>query len=132
VFAVDALANKKSIYLVTTDDRLVQLWDTDRWHLDFPAELAGQAGLRFKGGAAVFPTDAGDNKKSIYVLTRDGRLAQLWDSDGWNLDFPAEQAGAINMRFTGRPSVFPTDPRANKKSVYVVTTDGRLAQIWDE
>ena len=26
-------------YAVTTDGRLTQLWDTDRWHLDFPAEL---------------------------------------------------------------------------------------------
>lgn len=29
------------------------------------------------------------DQKSIYVITADGRLAQLWDTDVWNLDFPA-------------------------------------------
>ena len=33
--------------------------------------------------------ETGD-KKSIYVITADGRLAQLWDTDMWNLDFPAD------------------------------------------
>ena len=92
VFPTNARANKKSIYVLTTDGRLAQIWDTDRWNLDFPAETAGQRGLRFQGSPAVFPTNAGGNKKSIYVLTTDGRLAQIWDTDRWNLDFPAEVA----------------------------------------
>jgi predicted nucleic acid-binding protein len=131
VFATNAGANKKSIYLVTTDGRLAQIWDTDRWNLDFPAELSGNGGLRFEGSPAVFPTDAAANKKSIYVVTRDGRLAQLWDTDHWNLDFPAEAAGHADLRFQGAVAVFPTNAGANKKSIYLLTTDGRLAQLWD-
>jgi hypothetical protein len=46
----------------------------------FPVEAAGQGGLRFQGSVAVFPTNAAANKKSIYLLTTDGRLAQVWDT----------------------------------------------------
>jgi hypothetical protein len=50
--------------------------------------------LRFQGAPAVFPTNASANEKSIYVLTMDGRLAQVWDNHpggpGWHVDFPAE------------------------------------------
>ena len=131
VFPTNAAGNKKSIYLITTDGRLAQVWDTNRWNLDFPAESAGQAGLRFQGSPAVFPTDAAGNKKSIYLITTDGRLAQVWDTNRWNLDFPAESAGQAGLRFQGSPAVFPTNAAANKKSIYLVTTDGRLAQVWD-
>jgi hypothetical protein len=131
VFQIYTGANKKSIYVLTTDGRLAQVWDTDRWNLDFPAETAGQRGLHFQGSPAVFPTNAGGNKKSIYVLTTDGRLAQIWDTDRWNLDFPAETAGQRGLHFQGSPAVFPTNAGGNKKSIYVLTTDGRLAQIWD-
>lgn len=49
VFGRDSSANfKVSLYAVTTDGRLAQIWDTDRWHLDFPAELSGNSGLRFR------------------------------------------------------------------------------------
>jgi subtilisin family serine protease len=92
VFPTNAGDNKKSIYVLTTEGRLAQVWDTHQWNLDFPAELAGQPDLRFQGSPAVFPTDAGANKKSIYAVTTDGRLAQVWDTDHWNLDFPAELA----------------------------------------
>jgi hypothetical protein len=103
------------------------------WHLDFPAEaVPGQAGLRFKDSIAVFPTDATGNKKSIYVLTADGRLAQVWDTDHWNLDFPAELAGQAGLRFKDSIAVFPTNAADNKKSIYVLTADGRLAQVWDD
>jgi Astacin (Peptidase family M12A) len=131
VFPTNSSGNKNAIYLVTTDGRLVQVWDADTWNLDFPAELAGHSGLRFGGSPAVFPTDAGANKKSIYVITRDGRLAQVWDTDRWNLDFPAELAGHGELRFQGTPAVFPTNAPANKKSIYLITVDGRLAQVWD-
>ncbi|MGE0729408.1 MAG: hypothetical protein AB7O92_12200 [Acidimicrobiia bacterium] len=124
--------NKKSIYAITTDGRLAQLWDTDQWQLDFPAELAGQQNLRFQGTPAVMPTTHGPNKKSIYAITTDGRLAQLWDTDQWQLDFPAELAGQQNLRFQGTPAVMPTTHGPNKKSIYAITTDGRLAQLWDE
>ena len=46
--------------------------------------------MRFQNGLTVFPTNAADNKKSIYATTTDGRLAQLWDADRWFLDFPLE------------------------------------------
>ena len=131
VFGRDAGANKKSLYAITTDGRLAQVWDTDRWNLDFPAELAGQPGLRFRGAPAVFGRDAGANKKSLYAITTDGRLAQVWDTDRWNLDFPAELAGQPGLRFRGAPAVFGRDAGANKKSLYAITTDGRLAQVWD-
>ena len=131
VFGRDLPGNKKSIYVVTSDGRLAQLWDTDRWNLDFPAELGGQAGLRFQGSPAVFGRDLAGNKKSIYVVTNDARLAQLWDTDRWNLDFPAELGGQAGLRFQGSPAVFGRDLPGNKKSIYVVTSDGRLAQLWD-
>jgi hypothetical protein len=131
VFARDAASNKKAIYMVTTDGRLAQIWDTTHWELDFPAELAGHAQLRFQHGVAVFPTNAQDNKKAIYAITTDGRLAQIWDTDHWELDFPAELAGHAQLRFKGIAAVFPTNAADNKKSIYAITTDGRLAQIWD-
>jgi hypothetical protein len=68
------------------------VWDDIAWHVDFPAENAGQAGLRFQSGPAVFPTNAPANKKSIYVVTSDGRLAQVWDDVAWHLDFPLQTA----------------------------------------
>ena len=131
VFGRDLAANTKSNYVVTSDGRLAQLWDTDRWNLDFPAELGGQPGLRFQGSPAVFGRDLAANTKSIYVVTSDGRLAQLWDTDRWNLDFPAELGGQPGLRFQGSPAVFGRDLAANTKSIYVVTSDGRLAQLWD-
>ena len=131
VFPTNAAGNKKSIYVTSTDGRLAQIWDTDRWNLDFPAEKAGQGGLRFQDSPAVFPTNAGENKKSIYAITADGRLAQVWDGDRWILDFPAEKADQKELRFQGTPAVFPDNAAENKKSIYAITTDGRLAQVWD-
>ena len=46
----------------------------------------------------VRPGPAG-NKKSIYAVTTDGRLAQIWDTTKWNLSFPAELANAGSLRF---------------------------------
>ena len=103
--------------MIAEDGRLAQLWDTDRWNIDFPTELAGQD-LRFQGGLAVFPTDSPANKKVICAVTNDGRLAQIWDSDRWNVDFPAAAAGQQNLRFQGAPAVFPTNASARKKSIY--------------
>ena len=93
MFGRDLEHNTKSIYVVTNDGRLAQVYDQDGWNLDFPAEGAGQAGLRFLGSPAVFGRDLARNLKSIYVVTSEGRLAQVYDQDGWNLDFPAEAAG---------------------------------------
>jgi hypothetical protein len=42
--------------------RFAQIWDTDRWNLDFPAELADRSNLLFKSGLAVSPTNAAANK----------------------------------------------------------------------
>jgi subtilisin family serine protease len=131
VFGRDAAANKKSIYAITTEGRLAQIWDTTRWNLDFPAELAGQPNLRFQGSPAVFGRDPATNKKSLYAITADGRLIQVWDTSKWNHDFPAAAAGQPNLRFQGSPAVFGRDPAGNKKSIYAITTDGRLAQLWD-
>src|SRR6187549_2390837 len=88
VFATNAEATLNSIYAVTTDGRLAQIWNTAQWNLDFPADLAGCSDLRFQPGLAVFATNAAANKKSIYAVTTDGRLAQIWDTNTWNLDFP--------------------------------------------
>jgi hypothetical protein len=131
VFGRDSAGNKKSLYAITTDGRLAQIWDTNKWNLDFPAELSGNPGLRFTGSPAVFGRDSAGNKKSLYAVTTDGRLAQVWDTDKWNLDFPAELSGNPGLRFTGSPAVFGRDSAGNKKSLYAITKDGRLAQIWD-
>ena len=48
MFGRDPTANKKSVYAVTTDGRLVQIWDTSQWNLSFPAELANAGSLRFQ------------------------------------------------------------------------------------
>jgi hypothetical protein len=125
------VSNTKSIYALTTDGRLAQVYDAAGWHLDFPAEAAGQASLRFQGSPAVFGRDWVSNTKSIYVLTTDGRLAQVYDGAGWHLDFPAEAAGQATLRFQGSPAVFGRDPVSNTKSIYALTTDGRLAQVYD-
>jgi hypothetical protein len=34
---------------MTIEGRLAQVYDGAGWHLDFPAEAAGQATLRFQG-----------------------------------------------------------------------------------
>lgn len=135
IFPRSAAQNKKSIYAITVEGRLAQIWDTDVWNIDYPAEISGHPDLRFMGSPAVFPTHAEKNEKSIYALTSDGRLAQIWDNNpggaGWHLDFPAELAGYPGMRFKSGPVAFVVDPRRNLKSIYAITTDGRLAQIWD-
>jgi len=124
--------NKKSLYALTADGRLAQVWDTNNgWNLDFPAELAGYPELRFTGSPAVFGRDPEHNKKSLYAVTTDGRLAQVWDTNRWNLDFPAELAGRGDLRFAGSPAVLGRDAAHNKKAVYAVTIDGHLAQLWD-
>ena len=139
----DAEGGKKSIYAVNADGNLVQLWDTDVWNGDFPAldpggRYAPGWNTRFTGTPAVFgrePSPATGGKKSIYIITADHRLAQLWDTDAWNGDFPAENADAAKLRFQGNPAVFARqnqpDAEGGKKSVYAITTDGRLAQLWD-
>ena len=50
-------------------------------------------------GVAVFGRDAAGDNKSIYAVTGDGRLAQIWDTTRWNLSFPAELANAGSLRF---------------------------------
>lgn len=139
----DAEGGKKSIYVVNGDGNLVQLWDTDVWNGVFPALQPGGRyapgwSTRFTGTPAVFgrePSPATGGKKSIYIITSDGRLAQLWDTDAWNGDFPAENTAAANLRFQGNPAVFARqnqpDAEGGKKSVYTITTDGRLVQLWD-
>ncbi|MCX4582617.1 S8 family serine peptidase [Streptomyces sp. NBC_01481] len=132
VFPRDSARNLKTLYAITSDGRLAQIWDQDGWNLDFPAEQAGFQDLRFQGSPAVFPRDSARNLKTLYAITSDGRLAQIWDQDGWNLDFPAEQAGFQDLRFQGSPAVFPRDSARNLKTLYAITNDGRLAQIWDQ
>jgi nitrogen fixation protein len=132
VFARDPIRNTKSIYVLTTDGRLAQVWDDNGWHLDFPAEASEHPSLRFQGSPAVFGRDLTRNTKSIYVLTTDGRLAQVYDDNGWHLDFPAGASEHPTLRFQGSPAVFGRDRTRNTKSIYVVTTDGRLAQVWDQ
>ena len=132
MFGRDLARNLKSIYAITGDGRLAQIYDENGWNLDFPAEGAGQPGLRFTGSPAVFGRDLARNLKSIYAITSDGRLAQIYDENGWNLDFPAEGAGQPGLRFTGSPAVFGRDLARNLKSIYAITSDGRLAQIYDE
>jgi hypothetical protein len=131
VFPTNLAADKKAIYAVTTDGRLAQIWDTNKWNVDFPAELADPSfnNLRFQNGIDAFLT--GSNKKAIYAVTTDGRLAQIWDTNKWNVDFPAELAGPPfnNLRFHKGIAAFPTG--SGRKAIYAVTTDGRLAQIWD-
>ncbi len=38
------------------------------------------------------------NTKSIYAVASEGRLAQVYDAEGWHLDFPAE-ACASKVKF---------------------------------
>ncbi len=58
--------------------------------MDSPAELAGYSNLRFQGTPALFWRNG---NMTIFVMTTDGRLAQIFDTNRWNLDFPAELAG---------------------------------------
>jgi hypothetical protein len=95
VFPTNAAGFEKGIYAITTDGRLAQIWDTDRWWMDFPAEQAGFTDVRFQGSPAVFPTNAAGFEKGIYAITTDGKLAQIWDTDRWWMDFPAEKAYRI-------------------------------------
>jgi hypothetical protein len=104
VFGRDWARNTKSIYAVTTDGRLTETYDAEGWHLNFPAEAAGSANLRFQCTPAVFGRDLALNTKSIYVATTDGRLAQVYDAAGWHLDFPGRGCWA------GKPA-FPRQPR---------------------
>ncbi|MEU9841770.1 hypothetical protein AB0C69_21370 [Actinomadura sp. NPDC048032] len=131
VFGRDAVHNKKSLYAITADGRLAQVWDTDRWNLDFPVEKTSQSGLRFGGDPAVFGRDVAGDKKSIYAVTFDERLVQIWDTDGWNVDFPAERTDQPDVRFRQTPAVFVRETAGDKKSIYAVTSEGRLAQVWD-
>ncbi|HSA62293.1 MAG TPA: hypothetical protein VLE03_08645, partial [Nitrospiraceae bacterium] len=79
--------------VLTTDGRLGQVWDTDRWNLDFPADLSVSCGKskKFVGNQAAFPVSP--EKKWILLLTDTGRLMQLWDTDVWNSVYPTELGG---------------------------------------
>jgi hypothetical protein len=133
VFAVDTLNFKKSIYAIATDGRLIQLWDTDIWNLNYPAEFVDPV-VRFQGSPAVFAVNTaneGNTKKSIYAITTGGSLAQVWDTDKWNLDYPAEQYNIGPFKFKGSPVVFAVNAAGRKKAIYAITSDDRLAQLWD-
>jgi hypothetical protein len=73
------------------DGRELHWTSSDRWNMSFPAELAGYFG-RFRPGAVVFGRDPAADKKSIIAVTTNGRLVQLWDTERWNSNFPAELA----------------------------------------
>ncbi|MEU0054710.1 hypothetical protein, partial [Streptomyces sp. NPDC006309] len=102
VFGRDPARNTKSIYAITTDGKLAQVWDDNGWHIDFPAEAAAAATHipvpTFVGSPAVFGRDPARNTKSIYAITTDGKLAQVWDDNGWHIDFPAEATGHPKFR----------------------------------
>ncbi len=134
----DAGSNLKTIVAVTSDGRLAQLWDDPGgrgWNLDFPADAAGRGSLRFSGQVCMGIRDAGSNLKTIVAVTSDGRLAQLWDDPGgrgWNLDFPADAAGRGSLQFSGQVCMGIRDAGSNLKTIVAVTSDGRLAQLWDD
>jgi hypothetical protein len=102
VFPTNATANKKALYVVTTDGQLAQVWDTTAWNLVFPAHLAGQPSLRFESGVAVFPIDAAANKKAIFAVTTYGQLAQVSETDRWNLEFIPIDMSAGNFILPSR------------------------------
>jgi hypothetical protein len=130
VFGRDPTADKKTIIAVTADGRLAQLWDTDRWNLSFPAELAGLPVKVKWSSVAVVVRDPIANKKTIVAVDGDGSLVQLWDTDQWNMSFPGELAGYFG-RFRPGAVVFGRDPIADKKTIIAVTTNGRMIQLWD-
>ena len=132
MFGRDPVHNKKSIYAITHAGELAQIWDDNRWHLDFPAANAGHGDLRFLSSPAVFGRDLVNNKKSIYAITDDGQLVQIWDDNRWHLDFPATASNATHASFLDSPAVFGRDLVNNKKSIYAITRDGQLVQIWDD
>ncbi|MEU0054709.1 hypothetical protein, partial [Streptomyces sp. NPDC006309] len=79
-----------------------------------------------RSSVAVLGRDPSRNIKSLYAVTTTDRLAQIWDAEGWHIDFPAEAAGEIGLQFSGYPAVFGRDPARNTKSIYAITTDGKL------
>lgn len=52
-------------------------------------ESVGRPDLRFQAVAAM---QAASGKKEVFLLTPSKRLAHVYDTDRWNLDFPAELA----------------------------------------
>ena len=55
-------------------------------------------------GLAVLPTNAAQNKKSIYAITTDGRLVQInRGAGGWHFDCPAEGVGNPDLRSGSAP-----------------------------
>ena len=135
-----ATAGKKAIYAITTTGHLVQLWDTNQWNLDMPAEYGYLTTKvsNFQGSPAVFavsqtPADTA-GKKCIYAITADGHLVQMWDTNQWNLDWPAEYGYLATKvsNFRGSPAVFPTDPANRKKRIYAIDANGKLWQMWDD
>lgn len=133
VFPTNATANKKSIYVVTTDGQLAQVWDTTSWNLVFPAALAEQPELRFENSVAVFPIDAAANKKSIYAITTQQQLAQMSETDRWRLEYPAIDVRVPAKKTTTVPA-FPLTVNGEvtwKDGVHSYTTatihdDGRV------
>ncbi len=126
---------KKAIYAITTEGRLAQLWDTHVWNIDFPAEYDREdlQTLRFQGSPAAVVHNPATGQKAIYAITTEGRLAQLWDTHVWNIDFPAEQGreDLQTLRFQGNPAAVVHNPATGQKAIYAITTEGRLAQLWD-
>lgn len=124
--------NTKVIAAITQDGRLAQLWDDDLWHLDFPCELAGYPELRFANTIDGFARFTDVSRKNFYLVTSDGRLAQVWDESEWKLDFPAELGGRSDLRFKPRVRVMKRSYGENLKDITLVSTDGDLCWLWDD
>jgi len=119
-----ALSGRQStVVAVTSEGRLaISQKSSDGWHVEYIGEA-----LRFRGSASVVELQ---DKTAVYVVTSNGRLAQLWNGPGfWEVTFPCEHTNpqCSDLRFQDGPAAFLQN---GVRSVCAITSDGQLAQLW--
>jgi hypothetical protein len=122
----DAAARKRLVYCLTSEGVLVELWgDGDHWQLGSPAEEAGDAGLRFRGGLAAALAGKGTPQVTKHVagVTTDGVLMELTGKYGRRGAAP--YGGDSRFRGDGI-GMFTGPPDYNGLVLAAVTTTGRL------
>jgi hypothetical protein len=122
----DAAARKRLAYCLTSDGELIELWgDGDRWQLGYPAEEAGDPGLRFRGGLAAALARKGQAEvtKHLAGVTTDGKLVELTGKYG--VRGAAHYGGESRFRGDGI-GMFTGPADYGGLVLAAVTTTGRL------
>jgi hypothetical protein len=147
---------KTNIYAITKDGHLVQMWDTNQWNLDWPAEYnyLQTKVSNFQGSPAVFATNTALGKKRIYAIDANQKLWQMWDDASWHVGTPPNAPNSPNpagqkflpseppplaipgplttgAQLTRALVAFPSNPLQGQGTVFGIIIGQVFAQMWN-